>query len=300
MPSITTINGIPIANISNVSAHSNIVNILDVDYIADTVYLRTDFNNINEGAGIVPQHWQTNTTSTIYYQTFGMQHWYSTTDTWDTSAITFGSQTGDVAITPGNVFSSERGRSPSLGTGPRAGHNSVDTTTGEFSDLSKPYMYIESSNTPGSRYILRTPGIDISTAPANNTLKLSFWFHMFGVKIGSLGVSITTSSLDASYKSEASESLGFISDTLGGASMYHWVQPKGTAVSSSIRIVGEQQKQGDRRTTDASLWRKAEIDLNSLAGSSEDIYVWFYGKTLTGTKSYRGDIAIDDIIIVGE
>lgn len=301
MADITKINGIPIADINNVSNISaDINNIFNVNYADDNIYLRANFDNISEGSGVVPFQWATSTDSKIYFYMASTDFWNSLNEKWNLTSVKWGAISGEQSVLPDGVFESEQGRTPSLGTGPRAAHNSSDITTGEFADKSKKYMYIESSNIPGGRYLLRTPGVNVSSAPANNTLKLSFWFHMFGSMIGSLGVAVTTSSNDASYKSEASHSLGFLSDTTGGANIYFWSQNRGAATSSNIRITGEQQPQGDRRTTDSSLWRKAEVDLNSLAGSTDDIYIWFFGKTKTGTKYYRGDIAIDDVIVAGE
>ena len=301
MTDITKINGIPITDINNISSiTADINNVLNINYADDNIYLRANFDNINEGSGVVPFQWATNTDSKIYFYMASSNFWNSFNEKWNLTTLKWGALSGETPVTADGVFEAELGRTPSLGTGPRAGHNSADSTTGEFADKSKKYMYIESSNTPGGRYLLRTPGVNVSSAPANNTLKLSFWFHMFGSMIGSLGVAVTTSSNDASNKSEASQSLGFLSDTTGGAKIYFWSQNRGATTSSNIRITGEQQPQGDRRVTDSSMWRKAEVDLNSLAGSSEDIYIWFFGKTKTGTKYYRGDIAIDDVIVAGE
>ena len=90
--------------------------------------------------------------------------------------------------------------------------------------------------------LLRTPELNFSNALSNNTLKLYFWFHMYGSNMGSLGVSATNNSTSA-----GDSGLGkhFTSDTAGGLTITFWDDNSddGSSTSSAVRISGQQQTQ---------------------------------------------------------
>ena len=143
--------------------------------------------------------------------------------------------------------------------------------------------------------LLRTPELDLSTALANDTLKLYFWFHMYGSNMGNLGVAVTDSATSAA---DDTLSLHFTGESAGGATITFWDDNSddGSSTSSAVRISGQQQTQGHGNTTTDAHWRVGAVDLNSVAGQSS-VYIWFYGKTGSG---FRSDMAIDDVEVVGE
>ena len=145
------------------------------------------------------------------------------------------------------------------------------------------------------RFLLRTPELDFTNSLANSTLKLEFWFHMYGSNIGNLGVAATDNSTSA-----ANATLGkhFTSDTLGGLTIVYWDDDSddGSSTASGVRITGQQQSAGHGSTATGAHWRKATCDLNDLAGQSS-VYLWFFSKS---SSSFRGDVCLDDIIVTGE
>ena len=119
---------------------------------------------------------------------------------------------------------------------------------------------------------------------------------MYGANIGSLGVAITDSATSADSSVESYSGFGFTSDTGGGCDILHWTNNTGTATTTSDRITGQQQTSGHTSTSTQGYWRKAEIDLNNIAGNAAGVYVWFFAKSGT---TYKGDICLDNITITG-
>ena len=95
--------------------------------------------------------------------------------------------------------------------------------------------------------LLRTPELDLSTALANDTLKLYFWFHMFGSNMGNLGVAVTDNSTSAA---DTTLGLHFTGETTGGATITFWdtADDDGSSTSSAVRISGQQQTAGHGST----------------------------------------------------
>ena len=118
---------------------------------------------------------------------------------------------------------------------------------------------------------------------------------MYGSNIGNLGVAATDSSTSA-----ADSTLGkhFTSDTAGGLTIVYWDtnDDDGSSTASGVRITGQQQTAGHGSTSVNAHWRLASVDLNDLAGQSS-VYLWFFSKS---SSSYRGDVSIDDLSVVGE
>ena len=157
-------------------------------------------------------------------------------------------------------------------------------------------MYYEST-TPGGGAggvgnVVITPELDFSNALSNNTLKLTFWFHMYGAinQNQDFGIAATTSATNSSSSVEVISGAGFTSATGGGLSITYWTNDDGSTTSSGNRISGSQQ------TSNAALWRKAEVDLNSLAGESS-VYIHFM---LADVTYFQSDFALDGIKIVGQ
>ena len=223
------------------------------------------------GTGLAahPVGWETNTTDTVYSSTTADRQWTSD-----------GGQT-----------------TPSSQTGPTAGHNSSQGIDGDgregisFDD----YIYTEATSQFNKRMLLRTPELNFSNALSNNTLKLYFWFHMYGSNMGSLGVSATNNSTSAG---DSGLSKHFTSDSAGGLTIVYWDDNSddGSSTASGVRITGQQQTAGHGSTSPGAHWRLAAVDLNDLAGQSS-VYLWFFGKT---GPQFRSDICIDDVEVVGE
>jgi len=220
------------------------------------------------GLGQVPTGWQTNTTDTVYGSTTAGRQWSSDSG----------------------------GTTTSSGTGPTDGHDSSQGIDGDGREaVNSDYVYTEVSSQFNKRFLLRTPELDFTNALSNNTLKLYFWFHMYGSNIGNLGVAATDSSTSA-----GDSTLGkhFTSDTAGGLTITFWDDNSddGSSTSSAVRITGQQQTAGHGSTSVDAHWRLAAVDLNDLAGQSS-VYLWFFSKS---SSSFRGDVAIDDVEVVGE
>jgi hypothetical protein len=190
----------------------------------------------------------------------------------------------------------------SSGTGPNGGlSGGVNATTGTQSNTNR-YLYCETSGTqptsaPYGMSVITLPALDFSNALSNNTLKMTFWFHMYGDNLVSsygvtqhFGVAATTSQTNASSTYQVVSGAGFTSENGGGLSITYWTNDTGTSTSTSNRISGQQQ------TSASALWRKAEIDLNSLAGEST-VYLHLM---LSNIRYFRCDFAVDGILITGE
>ena len=279
MPDISKINGVAIANISKLNGRT-LASGDEVMGIAKPTAAGTAHTFLTKqsswaasngklGLGLIPTGWQTNTTDTVFSSTTANRQWTSDTG----------------------------GTTPSSGTGPTAGHDSSQGIDGDGREGASTvdYIYTEASSQFNKHMLLRTPELDLSTALANDTLKLYFWFHMYGSNMGNLGVAVTDSATSAA---DDTLSLHFTGESAGGATITFWDDNSddGSSTSSAVRISGQQQTQGHGNTTTDAHWRLGAVDLNSVAGQSS-VYIWFYGKTGSG---FRSDMAIDDVEVVGE
>ena len=230
-----------------------------------TEYLDENFNSLSEGYSVLQKNWTNG--GTVYSSTNATRNW-------------------DV----------ELGTTPSGTTGPTADHL-YEATDGR--EGTGKFIYTEASGIYNTRFLLRTSALDFSSALSNSTLKLIFWFHMYGANMGKLGVAATTHASSASSANEAVSGTGFTSDTAGGMTIVYWntADDDGSSTASGVRITGQQQTAGHGSTATAAHWRKATVDLNALAGNGNDIYIYFFG--MTGA-AYRSDLSIDDINISGE
>lgn len=190
------------------------------------------------------------------------------------------------------------------GTGPNGGlRDGVNATTGTQSSTNR-YIYYESSggragqgylSSSGQAHSLISPELDFSNALSNNTLKLTFWFHIYSLGSGNstshdFAIAATTSDTDASQISEVIEGSGLQNVSTGGLDITRWTNSSGTTTATSNRISGGQQR------SNAELWRKAEVDLNDFAGEPS-VYLHF---VLSDVRYFRADFALDGIKIVGE
>ena len=284
MANIGKVNGIAISSISKINSFtlSNNSKILGQTKAAAagtaTTFLTKQSSWANgaadgtsgfTGLAAVPTNWRTNTSDTVFGSTTADKQWTSDTG----------------------------GTTSSSGTGPTAGHDSSQGIDGDGREgaSTDDYLYTEVSSQFNKRFLVRTPELNFTNALSNNTLKLYFWFHMYGSNIGNLGVSATDNSTSA-----GDDTLGkhFTSDTAGGLTITFWDDNSddGSSTSSAVRITGQQQTAGHGSTSTDAHWRLAAVDLNDLAGQSS-VYLWFFSKS---TSSFRGDVAIDDVEVVGE
>ena len=277
MANISKINDVPIANIAKLSGRT----LADGDKIfgrskpssGGTAHtFLTNVADWGSGYSVHPTNWET----------LGNTH------------IVFGT----TAVTRAWTAKSG-GKTSSSSTGPTDGHDSSQGISGDGREASSSdYMYTEASGHQNKHFMLRTPELDFSNALANDTLKLYFWFHIYGSHINStaaLGVAATNSSTSAG---DDTLGLHFTSETEGGGTIVYWndASDDGSSTASGVRIGGQQQTAGNGTTTTAAHWRLGYVDLNSVAGQSS-VYIWFYSKTGT---SFRSDVAIDDVTVIGE
>jgi len=115
--------------------------------------------------------------------------------------------------------------------------------------------------------------------------------------MGKLGVSATVRPNHAGDTYEIVSGTGFTDDDNGGLTLTFWDNDGGSSTSSGVRISGQQQVAGHGSTSTKAHWRLAVVDLNALAGLGSTVYFYFYGKT---GSQFRSDMAIDDVLIVGE
>ena len=239
-------------------------------------------------------------TPTTYLSVDFSDQTYTNTTTFPTgwskgssSHILWGSQTYNVGA---NGWKFDYNATGSSNTGPNGGlSGGVDATTGTQNSTNR-YMYYEASSTGGGAggvgNVVITPQLNFTNALSNNTLKLTFWYHIYGVtnQNQDFGIAATTSATNSSSSVEVVSGAGFTSATGGGLSITYWTNDDGSTTSSGNRISGSQQ------TSNSALWRKAEVDLNSLAGESS-VYIHFM---LADVTYFQSDFALDGIKIVGE
>jgi len=281
MADISKINNVAIANISKVNGRTlangdEVIGIVKPTAGGTATTFLTKQSawgqsgaKVTHGLGKVPTGWQTNTTDMVTGLIQANRQWTSDTG----------------------------GTTPSSGTGPTGGHDSSQGIDGDGREgaSTDDYIYTEASSQFNKHMLLRTPELDLSTALANDTLKLYFWFHMYGSNMGNLGVAVTDNATSAA---DSTLGLNFTGETTGGATITFWDDNSddGSSTSSAVRISGQQQTQGHGNTTTDAHWRLGAVDLNSVAGQSS-VYIWFYGKT---GANFRSDMAIDDVEVVGE
>lgn len=253
-----------------------------------TTYLSEDWGTGSYTAQTLPTGWTVGIDTSVVYGVPGVF-----------------SQTYDVAPTSSTAVGSfgwrfDYNATGSSGTGPNGGlAGGVDATTGTQSSTNRYAFYEASSigynSASGKAQALVSPQLDFSNALSNNTLKLTFWFHIYSLGTGNsvahdFGVSATTSASDSSSISEAVSGSGLTSVEGGGLDITYWTSDDGSTTSTGNRISGSQQ------SSNAALWRKAEVDLNDLAGESS-VYIHF---VLGDARYFRADFALDGIKIVGE
>ena len=268
--SISTIIGKTLASISK---------FYDVSLVAAgggtaTTYVSADFSDQTyTNATTLPTGWREMTTSDTV---------------WDSQLQTL-TLAGDWRFDYNNTSSGSTGPNGGLAGG-------VSATTGTQSNTNR-YLYIEASathsGTPWSMSVITLPSLDFTNSLSNSTLKLTFWFHMYGNNNNNtqyFGVAATTSQTDASSASEVVTGSGFTSENGGGLDITYWTNDTGTTTSTSNRISGQQQ------TSSSALWRKAEVDLNGLAGEAT-VYLHFM---ISNVRHFTCDFAVDGVLIEGE
>lgn len=211
----------------------------------------------------------------------------------NSSHVLWGTQTYDVGS---NGWRFDYNNTGSSGTGPNGGLlGGTGATTGTQSSTNR-YCYYEASstgsNSGGRGNVLVSPQLNFTNAATNNTLTLTFWFHIYSSTNDTqdFGIAATSSATNSSSSVEINSGEGFTSDTGGGLSIEYWTNDTGTLTGTSNRISGSQQ------TSNAGVWRKATVDLNSLAGESS-VYLHFM---LADVSSFRSDFSIDGISITGQ
>ena len=172
----------------------------------------------------------------------------------------------------GGQFSTANGTgTPSNNTGPSGGVGTDDTPGGSSSGAQK-FLYTESSNPNNSVNIVwltRTPGINISASmadPTNNSARLRFKVHAFGIDIGELKVYVDTFAQSTSTQASLLEE--YPSD--------NWNQITGT-----------------------DPYEEVIIDLPSNITQTDDDYYFFITHQLSN-NSFKGDLAIDRIVFEEE
>ena len=242
-----------------------------------TTYLDENFNDLADGTNY-PTNWNGSTGLTIYGSTTSTNQWRAN-DRYTSSST----------------------------TGPYSHHGGADDS-GVHGSAADAYMYTEASggSNINRNHLLRTPVLDFSNSLANNTLKLTFWFHMGNIDLsgvdymGELMVGVSDSATSAA---DGSVGTGFSgeadnSGTRTGMSIEFWddASDDGSSTTTAIVIEERQQTSGHSTSTQAAYWRKATVNLNAVAGESS-VYIWFYGRT---GPSYASDICIDSIRVDGE
>tara|TARA_R100000664_G_scaffold24906_2_gene34802 strand:- start:15921 stop:21311 length:5391 start_codon:yes stop_codon:yes gene_type:complete len=168
---------------------------------------------------------------------------------------------GSTATGPSGWILTHSGPTPSMNTGPNSAFD------GDY------YAYAETSNPnhPGSAFGLVTPIIDAADMGGDN-FSASFYYHMYGVNVGSLKVQHCESPLFGASVTDLSVVWDFVSAP--GVEAEH--------------IAGQQQA----NATDP--YKQAQIDLSAYAGT--EFYLRFFYE---GGITYLSDVAIDAIEVSG-
>ena len=159
MADIGKVNGLAITSISKINSftlsdNSKILGQTKPSAGTATTYLDEDFNSLSEGYGVAPTNWVNSVGQGIFGSTASDRSW-------------------DI----------EAGTTPSSATGPTADHDTSQGIDGDGREGSGNYAYTEATSQFNKRFLFRTPGIDFSNSLANNTLKLTFWFHMGNIDL---------------------------------------------------------------------------------------------------------------------
>ena len=309
MANISKINGVAIASVSKLSGRTlangdKVMGIQKPSAVSSTIAAYT-FDS-DAGAGL--------TTGTLSPSNSTVPTGWaaSKSNGW----TVYGSTTTDSTTSTNRAWVFEHGQTASGNTGVGGGMTGgVDATDGAWhnggSSGNSQYRYllfessaIGSSNTYYSavrRHMMRTTAFNFSSF---STITMTFWFHIRGSTFnpdGALGIAATTANDSASSADEAGSGLGFTSDSAGGCTISYDSNGAGTLNASGVRITGPQQTDGETAGDTqnvASKWRKASIDLSNAAGESS-VYLYFYSQTKAAGNSFRADVCIDNIKIVG-
>lgn len=233
---------------------------------------------------------------------------------WDMSKTSgwtvYGATTTDSVSNTNRAWCFEHGQTSSGNTGPGGGMaNGIGTTDGAWHNGGSSgnsdyrYMVLETSYPTGAsgavkRHLVRTAAINFTEY---GTLTLHFWFNFYGVNTGKFGIAVTTSLTSASSANEAGPGLGFTSDDAGGATISYDSNGDGTLDASGVRISGQQQSAGNSAGAaqgSTNKWRKATANITNARGYST-AYIHFLGTTVATSQYYKGDMAIDNISIIG-
>ena len=262
--------------------------------------LAETFNSVNAGTGNSVSRGGVSTPPT---------NW-QITSTGGSAVTMYGSQSEDLLGTNrGWVFAHTR--TTSSITGPGGGM--IGTTlslVGDWEASSDQVYLVYESSAPAAgssltrRHAVRSPELNFSDY---SSIELTFWFHAHGSAFGGnsnddgkgVGVACTTNSNSCSSAVEAGTGLGFTSDTAGGADIVY------TDLTDTVRTVkrlggiGQVQSQGHTNPlSDNNKYIKASVDL-SAAGGESSVYVWWGMFTSEASASYRQDLAIDNVLIIG-
>mgnify|MGYP003152543845 CR=1 FL=1 len=278
MGEIAQINGVNVGSISKINgvAKSSIANMYTHTFPAagtPTNYLNENFDSLVDGTNY-PTNWDGSTGLTVYGSTTSTHQWRA------------------------NDY-----RTNSSTSGPNAHHGGSDSS-GAFGNSTSAYMYTEASGIYNKNHLLRTPQLDFTNALDNNTLKLTFWFHMYSSSAvsGYMGQLMVGTSNSATSAADGTIGTGFAADAEAGGrtgmSIEFWDDDSddGSSTTTAIVIEERQQTEGHSSTAQAAYWRKATVDLTSVVGESS-CYIWFYAKT---GNNYRSDICIDTVKVDGE
>lgn len=295
--SISKQTGVAVANISKVAGvfWSSLVRSMGIAKSAGSsaiTYLSEDWGTQSYTSQTLPTGWTVGLDSHVVYGRTGVYE--QTYNVAPSSSTTVGSA--------GWKF--DYNATGSGGTGPNGGlSGGVDATSGTQSSTNR-YAYYEASgslgynSTNGLAHALVSPQLDFSNALSNNTLKLTFWFHIYSSGSGNsvshdFGIAASDSATHCGQQQESITGSGLTtaaSSSGGGLDITYWTNDTGTTTATSNRISGSQQ------SSNSGVWRKAEVDLNDLAGESS-VYLHF---VLGDVRYFTADFGLDGIKIVGE
>ena len=297
---ISAVNGITLANISAIKgiAKTDTESFLGIDKESLVTIVNWDFNSTT-GTGS-----PSNATLPSGWAVSKNNNWLVHTAE--------GSTTQTYSHTNSNrAWCFEHGQTGSGVTGPGAGlADGIGASDGSWHVHSNAagnsayrYMVFESSNPGGHssqvrRFMIRTGALDLSSY---SSVTMHFWFHMYGAKIGQLGIAATDSATEADSGNQAGTGLGFTADDTGGATITYDSNGDGTLDASGVRITGQQQSSGNAFSAtqnSTNKWRKATVNLDNAAGQSS-VYIYFLCCTVAHSQYWKSDMAIDNLYLVG-